>query len=254
MVNLVSWNINGVRAAVRNGLIDFLNTYNPDILCLQEIKADESKVPKELFDLGYSLFINPADKKGYSGTLVMSKSKPESFYKGFRLININDNEGRVETLDYGKFYLVNVYFPNSQPMLTRLDYKLDFDNNLLSYLDFLRKSKGVIVCGDFNVAHEEIDIAQPKNNINHAGFTDGERKWMDKLLSNGYIDTFRYMNKDLVKYSWWSNFAKAREKNIGWRIDYFVVNDELKSKIKKADILDSVKGSDHAPIVLDISL
>ncbi len=252
MINIISWNINGIRAAVKHNLIDFINSYNPDIICFQEIKADEAVIPEALKNLGYKVFVNSADKKGYSGTMVLSKISPLSFKKGIE--GIKDFEGRVELLEFEKFYLLNIYFPNSKPMLERLDYKIKFDDDLLSYLNELKKSKGVVVCGDFNVAHENIDIAQPQNNINHAGFTEKEREWMSKLLSSGYIDTFRLINGNKIKYSWWSNFANARNKNIGWRIDYFVVDKSLKDYVKSADILDNVKGSDHAPVELTLSI
>ncbi len=251
-LKIISWNVNGIRSATTKGLDDFIKSENADILCFQEIKAGESDIPSVLRNEGYNLFVNSAEKKGYSGTMIMSKIKPLKFQKGIE--SSDDSEGRVEVLEFEKFYLLNIYFPNSKPMLERLNYKIEFDNELLNYLNSLKKNKGVIVCGDFNVAHKNIDIAQPQNNINHAGFTEQERQWMDELLSSGYIDTFRYLNGEKIKYSWWSNFAGARNRNIGWRIDYFIVDSSLKENIKSADILDKVKGSDHAPIELTLSI
>ena len=251
-LKIVSWNVNGIRSAASKGLADFIKSENADILCFQEIKAGESDIPQVLKSLGYELFVNSAEKKGYSGTMVMSKIKPIKFQKGIN--GSGDLEGRVELLEFENFYLLNIYFPNSKPMLERLDYKIQFDQELLNYLNSLKKSKGIVACGDFNVAHKDIDIAQPQNNINHAGFTEEEKHWMDELLSSGYIDTFRYLNGNKIKYSWWSNFANARRRNIGWRIDYFIVDSSLKEDIKSADILDQVKGSDHAPVELTLSI
>ncbi|ASI14107.1 exodeoxyribonuclease III [Candidatus Mancarchaeum acidiphilum] len=251
-LKIISWNVNGIRSATAKGLTDFIKNEDADILCFQEIKAGESDIPQALRSEGYELFVNPAEKKGYSGTMVMSRIKPLKFQKGIG--ESRDAEGRVEVLEFEKFYLLNIYFPNSKPMLERLDYKIQFDHELLNYLNDLKKRKGVVACGDFNVAHKDIDIAQPQNNINHAGFTKEEREWMDEVISSGYIDTFRYINGNKIKYSWWSNFASARQRNIGWRIDYFITDTSLKENIKSAEILDQVKGSDHAPVKLTLSL
>ena len=251
---LISWNVNGIRACVRNGFLDFLEKYKPDILALQEIKATEDNVPMEVrYYLGYHKYWNPAKRKGYAGTALFTKIKPLDVKFGIGEDKF-DSEGRVITAEYEKFYLVNAYFPNSQHGLTRLDFKLEFDKLIHSYLNELRRKKPVILCGDFNVAHKEIDLANPKQNEKNAGFTPQERAWMDEFLGDGYIDTFRMFTKEGGHYTWWTYRFKARERNIGWRVDYFVVSEELKDKVKKSWIMSNVYGSDHAPIamILDI--
>ncbi|EDY34667.1 exodeoxyribonuclease III [Aciduliprofundum boonei T469] len=251
---LISWNVNGIRACVRNGFLDFLEKYKPDILALQEIKATEDNVPMEVrYYPDYHKYWNPAKKKGYAGTALFTKIEPLNVKFGIGEDKF-DSEGRVITAEYEKFYLVNAYFPNSQHGLTRLDFKIEFDKLIHSYLNELRKKKPVILCGDFNVAHKEIDLANPKQNVKNAGFTPQERAWMDKFLQDGYIDTFRMFTKEGGHYTWWTYRFKARERNIGWRVDYFVVSEELKDKVKSSWILSEVYGSDHAPIamVLDI--
>jgi len=251
---LISWNVNGIRACVRNGFLDFLEKYKPDILALQEIKATEDNVPMEVrYYPGYHKYWNPAKRKGYAGTALFTKIKPLDVKFGIGEDKF-DSEGRVITAEYEKFYLVNAYFPNSQHGLTRLDFKLEFDKLIHSYLNELRRKKPVILCGDFNVAHKEIDLANPKQNEKNAGFTPQERAWMDEFLGDGYIDTFRMFTKEGGHYTWWTYRFKARERNIGWRVDYFVVSEELKDKVKKSWIMSNVYGSDHAPIamILDI--
>ncbi len=250
--SLVSWNVNGLRSAIKNGFISFVKELDNDIICLQEIKADEGSIPEELKDLGYTLYVNSAEKKGYSGTLALLKEKPISVKKGLQNKKF-DGEGRVQTIEFEEFWLLNTYFPNAQRGLTRLEYKLEFDSEFAKWSEKLRKSKPVVICGDMNVAHEEIDIARPKDNHHNAGFTDEERKWMTDFLAQGYIDTFRMFNKNPGNYTWWSYMFNAREKNIGWRIDYFFVSKELDKKVKDARILSNYTGSDHAPITLKLS-
>jgi exodeoxyribonuclease-3 len=247
---LISWNVNGIRACVRNGFLDFLNKYKPDILALQEIKATEDNVPMEVrYYEGYYKYWNPAKRKGYAGTALFTKIKPLEVKFGIGDEKF-DLEGRVITVEYEKFFLVNAYFPNSQHGLTRLDFKLEFDEKIHNYLNELRKEKPVILCGDFNVAHKEIDLANPKQNEKNAGFTPQERAWMDKFLQDGYVDTFRMFTKEGGHYTWWTYRFKARERNIGWRVDYFVVSEDLAKNVKKSWILSDVYGSDHAPIAM----
>ncbi len=247
---LMSWNVNGIRAAVRNGFLDFLEKYRPDILALQEIKAKEEDVPMEVrYYEGYYKYFNPARRKGYAGTALFSRLEPLSVSFGIGDEKF-DSEGRVITAEYEKFFLVNAYFPNSQHGLTRLNFKIEFDEKIHEYLNELRKKKPVVLCGDFNVAHKEIDLANPKQNEKNAGFTPEERAWMDRFLQDGYVDTFRMFTKEGGHYTWWTYRFKARERNIGWRVDYFVVSEELKEKVKKSWILSDVYGSDHAPIAM----
>ena len=248
-MRLVSWNVNGLRSVLNKGLLDFIESGKYDIVMMQEIKTDA--VPSALHSLGYENFIFPSKKKGYSGTMSMSKSKPLSVTYGIGDKRF-DAEGRTITLEYPEFFVINAYFPNSQHGLTRLDFKMDFNNKLEAFSEKLRKTKPVIVCGDFNVAHTEIDIARPKDNENNAGFTSQEREWMTRFLKRGYIDSYRMFIKDGGHYSWWTYRFNARSRNIGWRIDYFIVSDELKAKIRNADILENIRGSDHAPVYLEV--
>ncbi len=250
-LKLVSWNLNGIRAAVKNGLIDFISAEDADIFAFQEIKADDFQLPLELTQAGYEMFINPAERKGYSGTLVLTRIKPQSVFKGFKS-ELPENEGRILGLEFSHFWFVNVYFPNSQRGLTRLDYKLDFDHKFHQLVNELRKTKPVIFCGDMNVAHTEIDIARPEDNRNNAGFTDQERQWMTTLLDDGYIDTFRLFNNEPGNYSWWTYRFNARTRNIGWRIDYFIVSENMKEKVVDARIHSEAMGSDHAPVSIKI--
>lgn len=250
-LKLISWNVNGIRAAVRNGLLDFISKEKADIFAFQEIKADEFQIPLDLMQEGYELYINPAEKKGYSGTLVLSKLKPVSTFKGFNSTHPED-EGRIIGLEFEKFWLLNIYFPNSQRELMRLDFKMEFNRNLHKLANELRESKPVIFCGDLNVAHQEIDIARPDDNHRNAGFTDEERGWMTELLNDGYIDTFRMFSSEPDQYSWWTYRFNARKRNVGWRIDYFVVSDDIEKNVKDARILGDVMGSDHAPVTLTV--
>ncbi len=249
-LKIISWNVNGIRAVVKKGFVDFLQKYQPDILGVQEIKISETARAKEVFDFaGYQEFWHPAVRPGYSGTACLVKDG----LKVERLADLPwDDEGRILILDIGKYYLANVYFPNSNDALTRLDFKIKFNDKLLAYLKKLEAKKPVIVTGDFNVAHEEIDLARPKENIGNSGFTKEERGWMTKFLSQGFKDTFRELHPKEAKYSWWSYRAGARVRNVGWRIDYFCVSENILKNIEKADILPEVLGSDHCPVAIKI--
>ncbi len=251
---LISWNVNGIRACVRKGFLEFLREYKPDILAVQELKADKSSVPPEVKNFpGYHIYLNPAEKKGYAGTALFTRPKPVKVDFGMGVDKF-DREGRVITAEYDKFYLVNIYFPNSQHGLTRLDFKIEFDNKIHEYLNSLREKKPVVVCGDFNVAHKEIDLANPKQNEKNAGFTPEERAWMDSFIEDGWIDTFRMFTKEGGHYTWWSYRFNARARNIGWRVDYFIVSPELRDKVRRSWILSEVMGSDHAPIALELEV
>lgn len=255
-LTLVSWNVNGIRAAVKNGFGDFLKEYQPDALGLQEIKISDSAREKEEFDFaGYDEYWHPAEKAGYSGTAFLSKTSAKVLnVKNGMGVPEFDCEGRVQAMEFEKFYFVNAYFPNANHELSRLDYKLKFNDAYLRFVKKLEKNKPVILTGDFNVAHEEIDLARPKDNIGNAGFTPEERAWASELIKNGFVDTFRLINKNKVQYSWWSYRTFARERNIGWRIDYFFVSQSLRGKVKDAFILDEVLGSDHCPVGIKIEI
>ncbi|MDG6928032.1 MAG: exodeoxyribonuclease III [Nitrososphaerota archaeon] len=245
-MKILSWNVNGIRSAVNKGLLDVVNAGDYDIIMLQEVKSDS--VPLG-FDEKYAAYLNASKRKGYSGTLTLSRVKPLSVSYGIGDSRF-DGEGRVISLELEHFYVINAYFPNSQHGLTRLDYKLEFNASFEKYVQ--RLGKPAIMGGDFNVAHEEIDIARPKDNVNNAGFTKQERDWMTHFLGLGYVDTFRMFVKEGGHYSWWSYRFNARQKNIGWRIDYLIVSEKLRTWVKGAGILESVKGSDHAPVYLDV--
>lgn len=252
-MKIVSWNINGIRAVRKKGFDEFLKKFKPDVLCLQEIKIGKEALEKEKqeFD-GYDVYWNSAKRPGYSGTAILVKSrkyKVKSCKSGFNIKKFDD-EGRVQTLDLGKFYLVNVYFPNANDRLSRLDYKIEFNNELLKYLKKLEKVRPVVVCGDYNVAHEEIDLARPKDNVGKAGFTEEERIWMSEFLDKGFVDVFREKYPKKVQYTWWSYRTAARKRNIGWRIDYFCISAKFIKQIKGIKILDDVLGSDHCPVEL----
>lgn len=251
MFKFISWNVNGLRACVGK---DFENQYkslDADFFCLQETKMQEGQLDLR-FD-GYESYWNYAEKKGYSGTAIYTKHTPLSVSYGMG-VDEHDHEGRIITLEYDGFYIVTVYTPNSQTELKRLDYRMRWEDDFLHFLKALDANKPVIVCGDMNVAHQEIDIKNPKSNRRNAGFTDEEREKMGVLLNNGFIDTFRFQHPDEVTYSWWSYRFKAREKNAGWRIDYFLVSDRLKDKISSASIHTEVMGSDHCPVELVLDL
>ena len=249
-MKLVSWNVNGIRACLNKGFDDFFKSIDADIFCIQETKCQEGQV--ELEYEGYESFWNSAEKKGYSGTAVFTKIKPLSVKYGIG-IEEHDKEGRVITLEFEDFYLVNIYTPNSKRELERLDYRQIWEDEIRKYLLNLNKVKPVIMCGDLNVAHKEIDLKNPKTNTHNAGFTIEERNKMTELLDAGFVDTFRYLYPDKESaYSWWSYMRKAREKNVGWRIDYFIVSGDIKDKIKEASIYSEVMGSDHCPVGLEM--
>ena len=249
---LISWNVNGIRACMDKGFMDFFKSIDADIFCLQETKISEGQI--DLNVEGYNLYLNYAEKKGYSGTAIWTKETPLNVTYGMG-IDEHDHEGRIITLEFEQFYMVTVYTPNSKRELERLDYRMVWEDDFRKYLLELKKQKPVIVTGDMNVAHEEIDIKNPKSNHHSAGFTDEERQKMTELLDAGFIDTFRYFYPDVTgRYSWWSYMFHAREKNAGWRIDYFLASEELKDRLVSADIHHDVLGSDHCPVELVISL
>ena len=251
-MKLVSWNVNGIRACLDKNFMSFFNEANADIFCINESKVQEGQVSLDLPN--YHQYWNYAEKKGYSGVAVFAKKEPISVTYGIG-IDEHDHEGRVITLEYENFYFVSVYVPNSRQELERLDYRMKWEDDFLKYIDSLNAKKPVIYCGDLNVAHEEIDLKNPKTNHKNAGFTDEEREKFSTVLSHGYIDTFRYFYPDRKDiYSWWSYRFKSREKNAGWRIDYFVVSESLKDKLVDADIKCDVMGSDHCPVELTINL
>lgn len=249
-MRFVSWNVNGLRACIKKGFLDYFNDINADFFCLQEIKMSEGQLNLEL--KGYETFYNYAQRKGYSGTAIFTKYKPLSVKYGMG-IEEHDTEGRLITLEYDDFFLVTCYTPNSKQELLRLDYRMIWEDNFRNYLIELNKTKSVIVCGDLNVAHEEIDLKNPKTNRKNAGFTDQEREKMSLLLDSGFTDTFRYFypNKE-NEYSWWSYFGKSRERNTGWRIDYFLTSKDMDNRLVDAQIHQSILGSDHCPVYLEI--
>ena len=249
---MISWNVNGLRAAVTKGFLDFFRDIDADIFCIQESKLSEGQIELDL--PGYYDYWNYAQKKGYSGVAVFTKDKPLNVTYGIG-IEEHDNEGRVITAEYEDFYLITCYTPNSQRGLTRLDYRMTWEDAFLSYILKLEEKKPVIFCGDLNVAHKEIDLKNPKTNRKNAGFTDEERGKMDVILSSGFCDSFRVLYADKTDaYSWWSYMGGARAKNVGWRIDYFIVSDKLKDRIKEAKIHSDILGSDHCPVELDIEI
>ncbi|MCR4568459.1 MAG: exodeoxyribonuclease III [Pseudobutyrivibrio sp.] len=249
MQKFISWNVNGLRAVIGKGFWDYFDSADADIFCLQEIKLSEGQLECE--KEGYHIYWNYAEKKGYSGTAIFSKKEPISVTYGIG-IEEHDHEGRVITLEFEDFYFITCYTPNSQNELKRLDYRMTWEDDFRAYLCELNKKKGVILCGDLNVAHQEIDLKNPKTNRKNAGFTDEERSKMTELLSSGFVDSFRYFYPDQVDiYSWWSYRFHAREKNAGWRIDYFIVSEDIKSRMKDSKIHTEVLGSDHCPVELD---
>lgn len=248
-MKIISWNVAGFRACLKKGFEDFFNDINADIVCLQETKLIDNELTFK--PNGYNYYLYPAEKKGYSGTMIYSKILPISVKYGIDDIEY-DSEGRTITLEYDNFYLVNVYVPNVKRDLSRMESRMRFQDVFVNYLNNLDKIKPVIVCGDFNVAHNEIDIKNVKSNIGNAGFTYEERNKMTELLDNGYIDTFRYYNPDTIKYSWWSYMGNARANNIGWRIDYFITSKRFINNITNTMILDNIMGSDHSPIGIEV--
>lgn len=248
MLKLISWNVNGLRAQVRKGFLEKLEALDPDILCLQEIKLTEGQLELDLEN--YEEYYNYAERKGYSGTAVFTKKKPLSVTYGIGIPE-HDQEGRVITMAFESFILVTCYTPNSKRGLERLDYRQVWEDAFLAYLKKLEEDKPVVVCGDLNVAHNDIDLANPASNHKNAGFTDEERAKFNQLLDNGFIDTFRYFHPDEPEaYTWWSNFANSRARNIGWRIDYFLASEALKPRLISAAIHADVMGSDHCPVEL----
>ena len=251
-MKFISWNVNGLRACVQKGFLDFFNSIDADFFCIQESKLQAGQIDLDL--PGYHQYWNYAEKKGYSGTAIFAKNKALSVSYGIG-IEEHDKEGRVITLEFEDYYLVTVYTPNSQRELTRLEYRMKWEDDFRNFLNDLRKTKPVVVTGDMNVAHKEIDLKNPKTNRKNAGFTDEERQKMTELLDSGFIDTFRYFYPDAEqRYSWWSYMFKSREKNAGWRIDYFLASKELEDRLISAEIHDKVLGSDHCPIELVIDL
>ena len=247
-MKLVSWNVNGLRACLKKGFLESVTTLDADVVCLQETKMEQGQAEVDL--PGYLDFWNSAQKKGYSGTAIFTRKEPLSVSYGMD-VERHDQEGRLITLEYPDFWLVNCYTPNAQNGLARIDYRMDWETELLSYLKSLEREKPVVYCGDLNVAHQEIDLKTPKTNRTNAGFSDQEREKMTKLLASGFTDTFRHLYPDRADaYSWWSYRFNARERNVGWRIDYFIVSDALAGRVEDAAIHPEVQGSDHCPVSL----
>ncbi len=252
-MKIVSWNVAGLRSCFKKGLVDFMKAEKADVYCFQEVKCQIGQFPEELNQLKeYEAFHSFARKKGYSGVSVYTKTKPINVMNGMGN-ELFDSEGRILTLEFKDFFLLNAYFPNSSRELKRLDFKLQFNNSILEFCKKLEKTKPVIIASDFNVAHTEIDLTNPKQNMENAGFTKEEREWFDSFLKKGFIDTFREFTKDPGHYTFWSFMNNARARNIGWRLDYFVISEKLKTKIKQSRILKDVLGSDHAPLLLEVN-
>ena len=255
-MKLISWNVNGLRAVINKGFKEFFKEIDADIFCIQETKMQEAQLDENILEIfeGYNAYWNSAEKKGYSGTAIFTKQKPLNVTYGIGKEE-HDKEGRVITLEFEKFYMVNIYTPNSKRELERLDYRQLWEDEIRAYLLKLKENKPVVMCGDLNVAHEEIDLKNPKTNRHNAGFTDEERNKMTELLDSGFTDTFRYLYPEKENaYSWWSYMGHAREKNVGWRIDYFIVSKSIEKQIKEAKIYPEIMGSDHCPVGLEILL
>jgi exodeoxyribonuclease-3 len=254
-VKLLCWNVNGIRAVMKRGFLDWLAREAPDILCLQETKATPADLPEELLNpSGYHTYWNHPEKKGYAGVATFTREKPLKILNGFAVPEF-DKEGRVIITEHPGFTLFNIYFPNGKQSVERLKFKMDFYDAFLDYVEPLRKDgKKLIICGDVNTAHKEIDLARPKENSKISGFLPEERAWLDKFVARGYIDTFRLFNQESGQYTWWDVKSRARERNVGWRIDYFFVTENLKSQLIKAAIMSEVTGSDHCPIVLVVRI
>ena len=254
-LKLLSWNVNGIRAAQKKGFLEWLEKESPDILCVQETKAHIEQLSKDLINPnGYKTYWSSGEKKGYSGVATFTKLEPVNTETGFG-IKKYDCEGRVLISDYKGFVLLNIYFPNGQRDENRLKYKLGFYDEFLNYVNNLKKKdKKIIICGDINTAHKEIDLARPKENENSSGFLPVERKWIDKLIEHGYIDTFRHFNKESGNYTYWDQITRARERNVGWRIDYFFISPGLVQNLKKAFIMPEVMGSDHCPLGIEVEI
>ena len=249
MIKILSWNVNGIRAALKKGLLDWLKRESPDILCLQETKALPTQLPPELlYPKDYEAQWNSAARPGYRGVATFTRLKPVAVRKGFGIAKF-DEEGRVLETEFKEFTLFNIYFPNGKMNEERLKYKMDFYEEVLKYfLKLRKKGKRLVICGDYNTAHQEIDLARPKENAKVSGFLPVERAWMDKLIEKGFLDTFRIFNHDPGHYSWWDQMTRARERNVGWRIDYHFISDDLKPTLEDAFIMPEVMGSDHCPV------
>jgi exodeoxyribonuclease-3 len=254
-IRLISWNVNGIRAAQKKGFLDWLDQEQPDIMCVQETKAHKEQLDSELAEPnGYHSYFSSAEKKGYSGVAIYSKREPISIKCGFGIEKF-DCEGRILIADYEDFVLFNIYFPNGKASKERLEYKMEFYGAFLEYAETLKgRGKNIVVCGDVNTAHKEIDLARPKDNEDTSGFLPEERAWIDKFLSHGYVDTFRAFNQEPDNYSWWSMRTRARERNVGWRIDYFYASENVMGLIIDAFILPDVMGSDHCPIGIEMEI
>lgn len=251
-MKIVSWNVNGIRAVEKKGFVESITTLAPDIFCLQETKAQPDQLTNEIKNIsGYTAYFHSAVKKGYSGTATYTKIAPSCVIEGIGVEEI-DNEGRVLTLEFDEYFVVNTYTPNAQPGLVRIDFRLRYQEALLAFLKELEQKKPVILCGDLNVAHNEIDLKNPKSNKGNPGFSDEEREAFNTLLDNGFIDTFRELHPEEIKYSWWSYRFSARDKNIGWRIDYFVVSKKFFENIAQAEIHNEILGSDHCPVSITV--
>jgi exodeoxyribonuclease-3 len=255
VLKILSWNVNGLRAVYRKGFLKWFNKEEPHILCLQETRVDKKQLPQKLIDVeGYHSFFVSAEKKGYSGVAQYSKIEPLDVEKGFGIEKF-DREGRILISNYDDFVLFNIYFPNGKMSEERLQYKMDFYDTFLEYVNRVRdKGKNIVICGDVNTAHKEIDLARPKENEKISGFLPEEREWIDKLIAEGYVDTFRHFNKKPEQYTWWDYKTKARDRNVGWRIDYFFVSENFIKSVKDSFILSDVMGSDHCPIGIKIEI
>ena len=252
-MKLLSWNVNGIRAAYKKGILDWFKDAKPDILCLQETKAHPEQLTEDLLSVkGYKSFFSSAEKKGYSGVVTYSKPEPVEVKNGLGVKKF-DSEGRFIITDYKEFILFNIYFPNGKASKERLDYKMEFYETFLKHLKkLLKQGKNIVICGDVNTAHKEIDIARPKENEKISGFLPIEREWIDKFLDAGFIDTFRVFNQEPDNYTWWDMITRARDRNVGWRIDYFYISESLRKNLKSAFILSDVMGSDHCPIGIEL--
>jgi len=254
-ITLLSWNVNGIRAVHKKGFVDWFKSVKPDILCIQETKAWEEQLPDDLINIdGYHSYFCQGERKGYSGTAIYTKVKPKKITRKIGIKKF-DNEGRILAAEYNSFILFNIYFPNGKAKAERLKYKMEFYDAFLKHINKLKKKgKKIVVCGDVNTAHKEIDLSRPKENSKTSGFLPEEREWIDKLLAHGYLDTFRLFNDQPEQYTWWDMITRARERNVGWRIDYFFISDNLKKQIKDAFILPEVMGSDHCPVGIKLSV
>jgi len=252
-IKILSWNVNGIRAIYKKGFLDWFKTESPDILCLQETKAMKEQLPEDLLNVnGYTSYFSSAERKGYSGTATYTKINPVKVVNGIGIKKF-DSEGRFLVTEFNEFILFNIYFPNGKAKEERLQYKMDFYEAFLKHLNkLLKQGKKIVICGDVNTAHKEIDLARPKPNEKISGFLPQEREWIDKLLKTGFTDTLRVFNQKPEQYTWWDMMTRARDRNVGWRIDYFFISDNLKDKLKNAYILPEVMGSDHCPVGIEL--